>query len=72
MNKGGSVGGTGPTAAAAASAAQKQKALLQRVETDVSSLVDNFANLVNASRVCLHLLFSLANGSVFLLSQHSI
>lgn len=53
MNKGGGGGGSGPTAAAAAAAAQKQKALLQRVENDVSSLVDNFTNLVNVSRVCL-------------------
>ncbi|XP_057539986.1 mediator of RNA polymerase II transcription subunit 22b-like [Amaranthus tricolor] len=51
MNKGGGGGGSGPTAAAAAAAAQKQKALLQRVENDVSSLVDNFTNLVNVSRV---------------------
>ncbi|XP_021744708.1 mediator of RNA polymerase II transcription subunit 22a-like [Chenopodium quinoa] len=49
MNKGG--GGGGPTAAAAAAATQKQKALLQRVETDVSNLVDNFTVLVNVSRV---------------------
>ncbi|XP_021765108.1 mediator of RNA polymerase II transcription subunit 22a-like isoform X1 [Chenopodium quinoa] len=49
MNKGG--GGGGPTATAAAAATQKQKALLQRVETDVSNLVDNFTVLVNVSRV---------------------
>jgi len=66
MNKGvgggigGAASGSGPTAAASAAAAQKQKALLQRVETDVSSLVDNFTFLVNVARVCLHpLLFAL-------------
>ncbi|GAB2229990.1 hypothetical protein Droror1_Dr00014246 [Drosera rotundifolia] len=56
MNKGGLGGtaggaGSGPTAAAATAAAQKQKSLLQRVETDVSSLVDNFTFLVNVARV---------------------
>ena len=62
MNKGGagrgggsgsSSGGSGPTAAAAAAAvaAQKQKTLLQRVEADIGSIVDNFSHLVNVSRV---------------------
>ncbi|KAG7653480.1 Mediator of RNA polymerase II transcription subunit 22 [Arabidopsis suecica] len=59
MNKGGgsgggmagSGGGSGPTAAAAAAALQKQKALLQRVETDITSVVDNFTQIVNVSRV---------------------
>ncbi|KAL1558671.1 Mediator of RNA polymerase II transcription subunit 22a [Salvia divinorum] len=57
MNKGGGgmgggAGGTaGPTAAAAAAAAQKQKTLLQRVDTDVGGLVDNFGFLVNVARV---------------------
>ncbi|XP_044467016.1 mediator of RNA polymerase II transcription subunit 22b-like [Mangifera indica] len=41
MNKGGS----GPTAA------QKQKTLMQRVETDIANIVDNFSQLVNAARV---------------------
>ncbi|XP_074571534.1 mediator of RNA polymerase II transcription subunit 22a-like [Curcuma longa] len=54
MNKaavGGGGGGGGPTAAAAVAAAQKQKTLLQRVDTDVSNLVDNFSHLVNLARV---------------------
>nr|POF06770.1 mediator of rna polymerase ii transcription subunit 22b [Quercus suber] len=62
MNKGGaggvggggsgsSGGGSGPTAAAVAAAAQKQKTLLQRVEADISNIVDNFTHLVNVSRV---------------------
>ncbi|KAJ8762855.1 hypothetical protein K2173_022984 [Erythroxylum novogranatense] len=52
MNKGG-VGGSvgGPTAAAAAAAAQKQKTLMQRVETDIANIVDNFTHLVNVARV---------------------
>ncbi|KAJ0080349.1 hypothetical protein Patl1_24675 [Pistacia atlantica] len=48
MNKG---GGSGPTAAATATAAQKQKTLMQRVETDIANIVDNFSQLVNAARV---------------------
>ncbi|KAK0606327.1 hypothetical protein LWI29_036587 [Acer saccharum] len=48
MNKG---GGTGPTAVAAAAAAQKQKILMQRVETDIANIVDNFSQLVNVARV---------------------
>ncbi|CAH8252519.1 unnamed protein product [Arabidopsis lyrata] len=52
MNKGGgSGGGSGPTAAAAAAALQKQKALMQRVETDITSVVDNFTQIVNVARV---------------------
>lgn len=59
MNKGGgsgagiagSGGGSGPTAAAAAAALQKQKTLLQRVDTDITSVVDNFAQIVNVVRV---------------------
>ncbi|KAG6469049.1 hypothetical protein ZIOFF_073747 [Zingiber officinale] len=54
MNKaavGGGGGGGGPTAAAAVAAAQKQKTLLQRVDADVSNLVDNFSHLVNLARV---------------------
>ncbi|XP_010458016.1 PREDICTED: mediator of RNA polymerase II transcription subunit 22b [Camelina sativa] len=59
MNKGGgsgggmagSGGGSGPTAAAAAAALQKQKALLQRVESDITSVVDNFTQIVNVARV---------------------
>ncbi|XP_015575126.1 mediator of RNA polymerase II transcription subunit 22a isoform X2 [Ricinus communis] len=49
MNKGG--GGSGPTAAAAAAATQKQKSLMQRVETDIANIVDNFTHLVNVARV---------------------
>ncbi|XP_044469865.1 mediator of RNA polymerase II transcription subunit 22a-like [Mangifera indica] len=48
MNK---AGGSGPTAAAAAAAAQKQKNLMQRVETDIANIVDNFSQLVNVARV---------------------
>ncbi|XP_010497841.1 PREDICTED: mediator of RNA polymerase II transcription subunit 22b-like [Camelina sativa] len=48
---GGYGGGSGPTAAAAVAALQKQKALLQRVETDITSVVDNFTQIVNVSRV---------------------
>ncbi|XP_073134860.1 mediator of RNA polymerase II transcription subunit 22a-like [Henckelia pumila] len=52
MNKGAGIGGAaGPTAAASATATQKQKALLQRVDGDVGHLVDNFAYLVNVARV---------------------
>lgn len=47
----GSGEGAGPTAAAAAAALQKQKALLQRVETDITSVVDNFTQIVNVARV---------------------
>ena len=73
MNKGGagggggsgsSGGGSGPTAAAAAAAAQKQKTLLQRVEADIGSIVDNFSHLVNVSRVFKYLYYI----TVFLLS----
>ncbi|KAJ0040545.1 hypothetical protein Pint_28517 [Pistacia integerrima] len=45
MNKG---GGSGRTAAAAA---QKQKSLMQTVETDIANIVDNFSQLVNVARV---------------------
>ncbi|KAJ7949037.1 Mediator of RNA polymerase II transcription subunit [Quillaja saponaria] len=49
---GGSGGaGSGPTTAAAAAAAQKQKTLLQRVDTDIANIVDHFSHLVNVSRV---------------------
>ncbi|KAJ8554304.1 hypothetical protein K7X08_024982 [Anisodus acutangulus] len=47
MNK----GGGGPTAAAAAAATQKQKSLLQRVDTDIGNIVDNYGFLVNGARV---------------------
>ncbi|TQD82890.1 hypothetical protein C1H46_031554 [Malus baccata] len=56
MNKGGGAAsgggglggaGSGPTAAAAVAAAQKQKALLHRVENDITNIVDNFSQLVN-------------------------
>lgn len=59
MNKGGGSGGgipgsggeKGPTAAAAAASLQKQKSLLQRVEADITSVVDNFTQIVNVARV---------------------
>ncbi|XP_077247090.1 surfeit locus protein 5 subunit 22 of Mediator complex [Tasmannia lanceolata] len=54
MNKGGGgLGGasSGPTAAAASAAAQKQKSLSQRLDTDISNIVENFSHLVNVSRV---------------------
>uniref|UniRef100_A0A1D1XRI5 Putative mediator of RNA polymerase II transcription subunit 22 n=1 Tax=Anthurium amnicola TaxID=1678845 RepID=A0A1D1XRI5_9ARAE len=43
--------GSGPTAAAIAAAAQKQKALLHRVDTDVAQIVDNFSALLNIAKV---------------------
>lgn len=42
---------TGPTAAAVAAAAQKQKALMQRLDTEISNIVDSFIHLVSVSRV---------------------
>ncbi|KAF6175023.1 hypothetical protein GIB67_039571 [Kingdonia uniflora] len=57
MNKGGGVGlsggggASGPTAAASAAAAQKQKNLLQRVDGDISNIVDNFSLLVLNAKV---------------------
>ncbi|XP_068667940.1 mediator of RNA polymerase II transcription subunit 22a-like [Aristolochia californica] len=51
MNKIGVGAGTGPTAAAAITAAQKQKNLLQRVDTDIINMVENFSTLVNCARV---------------------
>ncbi|KAF5202366.1 Mediator of rna polymerase ii transcription subunit 22a [Thalictrum thalictroides] len=53
MNKGVGFGGggSGPTAAAFAVAAQKQKNLLQRVDNDITNIVDNFSFLVNVARV---------------------
>lgn len=48
---GGGGGGSGPTVAAAAAAVQKQKNLMQRVETDIGNIVDNFSHLVNVARV---------------------
>ena len=61
---GSSGGGSGPTTAAAAVTAQKQKTLLQRVETDFGSIVDNFSHLVNGSQVFKYLYYI----TVFLLS----
>ncbi|KAL5728645.1 Mediator of RNA polymerase II transcription subunit 22a [Ranunculus cassubicifolius] len=56
MNKGGGggggVSGAGHTTAAAyAAAAQKQKNLLQKVDNDITNIVDNFSYLVNVARV---------------------
>ncbi|XP_026662661.1 mediator of RNA polymerase II transcription subunit 22a [Phoenix dactylifera] len=52
MSKAGASGaGSGPTAAATQAAHQKQKALLQRVDTDVANIVDNFSLLINVARV---------------------
>ncbi|KAF9606253.1 hypothetical protein IFM89_024074 [Coptis chinensis] len=48
---GGVQGNTGPTSAAYAAAAQKQKNLLQRVDNDINNIVDNFSYLVNVARV---------------------
>jgi len=61
MSKAGGAAGSapGPTAAAAAAAAQKQKLLLQKADADVSSLVDNFSNLINIARVRPRALLSL-------------
>ena len=44
-------GGSGPTAAAILAAAQKQKSLLQRLDNDISQIVDNFSTLISISRV---------------------
>ncbi|CAA7408424.1 unnamed protein product [Spirodela intermedia] len=44
-------GGSGPTTAAILAAAQKQKTLLQRVDNDVSQIIDNFSALLSISRV---------------------
>ncbi|KAF6149160.1 hypothetical protein GIB67_026016 [Kingdonia uniflora] len=58
MNKGGGVslggggGVSGPTASASAAAAQKQKNLLQRVDGDISNIVDNFTLLVLNTKDC--------------------
>ncbi|PIA58575.1 hypothetical protein AQUCO_00500481v1 [Aquilegia coerulea] len=41
----------GPTAAAFAATAQKQKNLLQRVDNDITNIVDSFSHLVNVARV---------------------
>lgn len=54
---GGSGGAAGPTSAAAAAALQKQNTLLQRMDTDVGNLLENFKLMINGSRVCS--LFSL-------------
>jgi mediator of RNA polymerase II transcription subunit 22 len=51
LGSGGGGGGSGPTAAASAFTAQKQKMLLQRVENDIGSIMDNFSHLVIVSRV---------------------
>ncbi|KAJ4765455.1 Mediator of RNA polymerase II transcription subunit 22 [Rhynchospora pubera] len=55
MNKAGTPSGggagSGPTASAAAAAAQKQRALLQRLDNDISNIVDSFSVLVSVSRV---------------------
>lgn len=44
-------GVAGPTAAAAAQAAQRQRSLLQRADADIGSLLDNFSHLLKAARV---------------------
>ncbi|KAH7299336.1 hypothetical protein KP509_24G006100 [Ceratopteris richardii] len=45
------LGATGPTVAAAAAAAQRQRTLLQRADADITSLLDNFSNLLKAARI---------------------
>ncbi|XP_057825683.2 mediator of RNA polymerase II transcription subunit 22a [Cryptomeria japonica] len=47
----GARGISGPTAAAAQAAAQKQKVLTQRADTDINTILDNFSHLVKAARV---------------------
>ncbi|KAH9325417.1 hypothetical protein KI387_005595 [Taxus chinensis] len=42
---------SGPTAAAAQAAAQKQKGLMQRADTDINTILDNFSHLIKAARV---------------------
>lgn len=44
-------GVAGPTAAAAAQAAQRQRSLLQRADADIGSLLDNFSHLLKAARI---------------------
>jgi hypothetical protein len=57
MNKAGAPSGggggaaSGPTASFAAAAAQKQRGLLQRLDNDISNIVDSFSLLVSVSRV---------------------
>lgn len=57
MNKAGVTSGggggaaSGPTASSAAAAAQKQRSLLQRLDNDISNIVDSFSFLVGVSRV---------------------
>ncbi|XP_078174365.1 mediator of RNA polymerase II transcription subunit 22a-like [Carex rostrata] len=48
---GGGGAGSGPTASSAAAAAQKQRSLLQRLDNDISNIVDSFSLLVSVSRV---------------------
>jgi len=43
----------GPTVSAAAQAAQRQRSLLQRADTDIGSLLDNFSHLLKAARVLI-------------------
>ena len=57
MNKGGAGGGGGIGPTVAVAAAQKQKTLLQRVEANIGSIVDNFSHLVNVSRVFKYLYY---------------
>ena len=48
---------SGPTATAAQAAAQKQKSLTQRADTDINTILDNFSLLVKAARVRCFLQF---------------
>lgn len=41
----------GPTVAAVAAAAQRQRSLLQRADADIGSLLDNFSHLLKAARI---------------------
>ena len=81
MNKGGNAGGQGagggvgnfgagavvpgPTASAAAQAAQRQRSLLQRADADIGSLLDNFSHLLKAARVRSELFIEISLSRLF-------
>jgi hypothetical protein len=81
MNKGGNAGGQGaggvgnfgagavvpgPTASAAAQAAQRQRSLLQRADADIGSLLDNFSHLLKAARVRSELFTEISLSRLFM------
>ncbi|KAJ4719179.1 Mediator of RNA polymerase II transcription subunit [Melia azedarach] len=50
MNKGGGGGGSGPTQQRPLLQLKSRRTLMQRVETDIANIVDNFSQLVNVAR----------------------